>query len=252
MICAVVCAVLAQAPQPLPLRLVVIQGSNLGVAPARAAELTRTVIELARLEGMDAAAVEAPCSGQQCLVEAARENGADAVVSVTFAALGKDAVMDLDCRTAGTGEVIAQSTLTVRAATQAELVFEHLPFLRRVKRLLSGEELQGAVEAPKPVEPPKPVESPKPVEPPPAATATPRRSPLPYITGAASLALAVAGVSTFAFNASEHLSVNPDGTLRSYEVPRAVAFDERNMLAIWLLVGAGAALALTIVVALIQ
>jgi hypothetical protein len=56
----------------------------------------------------------------------------------------------------------------------------------------------------------------------------------------------------FAFNASEHLAMRHDGLLRSYEVPRAVAHDDRNLQAGSLLAGAAVALALTLVIALIQ
>ena len=246
MFSAVLCVVFAQTQ---PVKLVVVEGSNLGVPEARAAELTRSVVELARLEGFDAAAVQPDCPAQQCYLEAARGNGADAVISVGFAALGRDAVMDLDCRASASGEPLAQMTLTIRATTQADLVFEHLPFLRQVKRALTAPEPPKVVEKPCPAPPPQPPPAPVVIEAPRPA------SRLPYVTGALGLAAAVAGGVLLAVNGTElqHLqAVVHNGVTPNQHVPSAVAYDERLWLGTGLLIGAGVALALTLVIALIQ
>jgi hypothetical protein len=239
----VLCALLAQAQ---PLKLAVVQGSNLGVPEARAADLTRSVVELARLEGLDAAAVEPPCPGQACALEAAREHGADALVSVGFAALGRDAVMDLDARTI-TGELLAQLTVTVRGTLKANLLFEHQPFLRKVKRALGGE-----VTEPEPPLIATPRVEPQPPAAPPQVAAAPRSpSKVPYVTGAAALGAAVASAVLFGVNVNEQPRLRSDVLPREL-VPQAVAYDDRTTLATSLLIGAGVALVLTIVLFAIQ
>lgn len=248
---ALLFAALAQAPGP---KLIVVQGSNLGVHELRASELVEAVAELARLDGFDASVSPKTCTDRLCLLEVARAEKADAVLSVGFAAVGRDAVMDLDCRESAAGASIAQLTFTVRANTRADLVMEPVPFLRQLKASLMETPALPAAAAenlePKAAACPDPVVQVVQAPPPPRSRSA--SSFVPFITGAFSVASAVAGGVLLGVNGIEAQSLSRSirgGLIPSTRVESAIAIDERNNTAVGLLIGAGCAALLTVVLA---
>lgn len=248
MLHALLLAALAQAPGP---KLIVVQGANLGVHEMRASELLEAVAELARLDGFDASVSPKTCSDRLCLIEVAHADKADAVLSVAFAAVGRDAVMDLDGRDGVAGASIAQLTFTVRANTRSDLVMEPVPFLRQLKRaLMETPPLPGA--RAETLVPPCPDPVAQVVQAPPAARPRSASSFVPFVTGAFSLASAVAGGVLLGVNGLEAQSLSRatrGGLIPATRVESAIAIDERNNAAIGLLLGAGAAALLTVVLA---
>ena len=249
---ALLLAALAQAPGP---RLIVVQGPNLGVHAMRASELLDAMAELARLDGFDATVSPKTCGDRVCLLEVARAEKADAVLSVSFAAVGRDAVMDLDCRDSIAGASIAQLTFTVRANTRSDLVMEPVPFLRQLKSaLMETPSLppEARTEAPKLEAPVCPKPAPPVVVAPPPPRPRSARSFVPFVTGAFSLASAVAAGVLLGVNSVESQSLARSmrgGLIPATRVESALAIDERNNTAIGLFVGAGAAVVLTVVLA---
>ncbi|MBL8950632.1 MAG: hypothetical protein JNK82_07645 [Myxococcaceae bacterium] len=128
MLTLVVGLALAQAP-----KVVVVETSNLGVPAKRTAELTQLLVELFKTEKVDAVVAKVGCADRTCVVAAAKKLEAAAAVSLAFAALGKDAVMDLESVEVADGNPIAQTTFTVKGA-DTKLPFEGLAFVADTRR----------------------------------------------------------------------------------------------------------------------
>lgn len=239
-------AVVAQVQSP---KLIVVPAANLGVHEVRAAELLDSVAELARLDGFDATVSAKSCADRACLLEVGREAGANAVVSAGFAAVGHDAVMDLEGLDVGSASTLSRLTFTVRSTTRSDLVMEPIRFLRTLKvALLETPELpaRAAKVEPAPVECPAPqviVKAPAPPHP---------LARLPFVTGAFGLAAAVSGGVLLAVNAVEAESLSRamvNGLVPYHRVEQAVAIDERSQAALGLFIGAAATFTVTAIIA---
>ncbi len=238
-------AVVAQVQTP---KLIVVPAANLGVHEVRAAELLDSVAELARLDGFDATVSPRSCGDRACLLEVGREAQAHAVVSAGFAAVGHDAVMDLEGVDVTRAATLSRLTFTVRSTTRSDLVMEPIRFLRTLKvALLETPELPPAAKVePKPVECPAPqliVKEPEPPHP---------LAKLPFVTGAFGLAAAVSGGVLLSINAVEAESLSRamvNGLVPYGRVEQAVAIDERNQAALGLFIGSAATFTLTAIIA---
>jgi hypothetical protein len=258
MLSLLLCAVAAQAPSP-SLRVALVKSSNLGVEKQRAVDLLQSVEELAALEGLEPVGSFEPCEDRGCSLAVARKLDAAAVIAVGLAATGNgDTVMDLECLRTSDGESLAQLTFTVRAAQQAGLVMDHVPFLKGVKKALLAppkpvvaEADEGPTEKPVVLTLTPAAPAPEPPEPPdPGLAARARRAA--FGTGTLALIAATAGGTLFGVNAFEADSLRRSvraGIIPAQRVPQAVAIDDRNLTAMYLLIGAGVALALSIIFA---
>ena len=252
---ALLVAALSQATPP---KLIVVEGANLGVHEMRVQELVDAVAELARLDGFEASVASRACADRACLRSLGREENADAVVSASFAAVGRDAVMDLEGTDAMSGASFGQLTFTVRAGTRSDLVMNPIPFLRAIKRSLLEtprlpvQQQADKPEAPQPLQPPAPCPDPEPA----VTAAAPRSGPVvPWVTGAVGFGGLVGVGALLAINGVEadSLSRSLDRGLVPYNrVEQAVMIDERNRAAIGLLIASGVTLAVTLIIALVS
>lgn len=126
----VLCLALGQAP-----KVVVVQTSNLGVPAKRTVELTQLLLDLMKAEKLDAVESKTACNGGACVIATAKRAETAGAISVNFASVGKDAVMDLESLSASDGKAIAQTTFTVKS-TDSKLPFEALAFLADTRRAL--------------------------------------------------------------------------------------------------------------------
>ncbi len=119
---------LSQAP-----KVVVVQTSNLGVSAKRTGELTQLLLELLKAEKLDAVEAKTACDNRVCVIATAKRLEGAVAVSVAFASLGKDAVMDLESILLSDGKPIGQTTFTSKAA-DTKLPFEALAFVADTRR----------------------------------------------------------------------------------------------------------------------
>lgn len=189
---------LAQAP-----KVVVVQSSNLGVSAKRAGELTQLLLDVLAAEKVEAVESKTSCESRVCVIATAKRAGAAGAISLNFASLGKDAVMDLESVDVSNGKAIAQTTFTAKS-TDTKLPFEALAFVADTRRALPVP----AAAPPKVAENDAPKQtSVTPADPPPSSpvTAEASSSPVPGVrvglligtvaVGAAALAMLFAGMA---------------------------------------------------------
>ena len=156
MLSLMVCAALAQAP----VKVAVLQSSNLGVAAKRTDELTLQLIALMRANGLEPLESSLPCQNRVCVVAAAKQLEAPAVVSAAFALVGKEVVMDLECIGVDDGKTLVQTTFT-STSTDLKLEPEALKFVYDVKtevtKVSAVAELKSPTLVPEPNPTPNPV-----------------------------------------------------------------------------------------------
>ena len=227
---------LAQAPAQ---KIAVVPSANLGVPPKRAAELMKSFVELVRSEGLEPFEAH-PCDGRACVIAAAKEAHATAAVSIAFAAVGKDTIIDLECL-AEDGKSLDQTTFTVRGG-ETKLTIEASSFINEVKRKLPQ---------PSTSQPPPPHDGQSvstldpPAQPPESIEATHLRSRVIGISAAVAAALAGGGSLAFAIVSQNQLkafparAANPDDWLAPRDIQR------RNLTLAWVTCGVAAALAAT-------
>jgi hypothetical protein len=126
----ILCASLSQAP-----KVAVVPSPSLNVPARRVADLTHSLMEMIDSNGMQAAESQGTCENRACLISNAKNLNAVAVISVAFAAVGKDTVVDLEALTTTDGKSIAQTTFTVRGDGHV-LTIEASSFVNDVRRAL--------------------------------------------------------------------------------------------------------------------
>jgi hypothetical protein len=103
----VVTLTLAQTPVAL------VQSSNFGVPARRTAELTHALSELIKLQGLTPIEASRPCDSRACVVSVAKELKATAVMSLAFAMVGKDTLLDVEALQVSDEKSLAAATFKV-------------------------------------------------------------------------------------------------------------------------------------------
>jgi hypothetical protein len=111
MLALVITAALAQGPLQ---QVAVVHASKAGVAPKRVTALLQELLEIIRANGLEPVATRGRCEDRACLTNIGRELRAEAIVSVTFASVGRDTVVDIECIKTSDEKTLAQETFTVR------------------------------------------------------------------------------------------------------------------------------------------
>ena len=133
MIALALCAVLSQAPVQ---KVAVVSPSDLGIPARRAAELVKNLVDVIRSVGLEPVEARQPCDNRACLIATGKELKAVAVISVAFAAVGKDVVVDLEGVQTSDGHKLAQTTFTVRSGEARPLTIDASAFVSDVKQAL--------------------------------------------------------------------------------------------------------------------
>ena len=209
MLSLVLCAALSQTPQ----KVAIAYSSNLGVSAKRAADISAALLDLLIAEGLNPVQSRVPCEDRSCVVYAAKELDASAVISIAFAALGKDTVVDLECMWPD-GTQLAQKNFTVGAG-DVKLPADVRAFAAAVKQGIAAGPPKAAVAEPPPpvVENDKPKEQkliPKDEDPPPELIVErPERSRVPgAVVGAGAIAVGVTAVILMALAAADANEAN--------------------------------------------
>jgi hypothetical protein len=103
---------MAQAP---PQKAVVVQGGNVGVPAKRLLELNRGLIELLRAPWLEPTESKAPCDSPPCVLAAGKALEASIVLSVAYAMVGKETVVDIEALQLTDGRSLATATFTLGA-----------------------------------------------------------------------------------------------------------------------------------------
>ena len=139
MLSVLLCAALSQAPT----KVAVVHGSSVGVAAKRVAEGSQLLLQELQAQGVEPVESKLPCDSRPCVVAAGRELGQPAVISISFAPVGRDTVMDLECLRVFDGRTLAQMTFTLRAS-DTELPSAASSFVSTVKVTLRSAAVTGA------------------------------------------------------------------------------------------------------------
>jgi hypothetical protein len=184
----VVTLTLAQTPVAL------VQSSNFGVPARRTAELTHALSELLKLQGFTPVEASRPCENRACVLAVAKELKSTAVMSLAFALVGKDTLLDVEALQLSDEKSIAQATFKVPAGSSLPAI-ETTQFLVTFKAALPSDVPKQATVVPEPKksEPVAPVEVTQ--APPPSAAS--HLSPAPGI--ALGVAAVVAGAVSLGF-----------------------------------------------------
>jgi hypothetical protein len=186
-------AVLAQPPVAL------VQSSNFGVPARRAADLTHTLAEMLRKQGLNPVEVTGTCEDHPCLLAKAAEVKAVAVISIAFAVVGKETLIDLEALRTRDEAALAQATFKLPANSGLR-PGETGAFIEKIEMAVQPSVVAEPVKEPTPpkeephVTPPA---RPEPVQPLVEAPVESEPSHLPvYVVGAATL-LSAAVSGTF-------------------------------------------------------
>jgi hypothetical protein len=185
---------LAQTPVAL------VQSSNFGVPARRTAELTHALSELIKLQGLTPIEASRPCENRECVVSVAKELKTTAVMSLAFALVGKDTLLDIEALQVSDEKSIAQATFKVPAGSALPAI-ETTQFLVTFKAALPSDVPKQAAVVPEP----KKDETAAPVatvtQPPPASSGP---SLVPGITlGAAAVVAGAVSLAVFGIARSD-------------------------------------------------
>jgi hypothetical protein len=172
-----VAVTLAQAPVAL------VQTSNFGVPPKRVAELTHELGELLKLHGMTPIEVKGTCEDRVCLIASGKDVGADAVISLGFATVLKDTLVDMQALLVESDKTLKPVTFKIAPGASMPSL-ETTQFLVALKNILPPPPLE--LKAPPPtLTPPPSVELATPRAPPPSVPLISSRTPAFVASGAA-------------------------------------------------------------------
>lgn len=203
MLALLAAALLAQPP------VAVVQTSNFGVPAKRAGELTRALGELMKKQGMQPIEVQGTCEDHACMLAKAGEVKAVAVISIAFAIVGKDTLLDLEALRTRDQASLAQATFKVPPNSSLR-PGETAAFLEKiemaVKPAVVAEPVKEPQTPPSKVEPPK-SEPPLTAVPPEAVveeSESSRSLAPPIVLGVVGVAAGVASAVLLGFARHEH------------------------------------------------
>jgi hypothetical protein len=187
------CVLMAQAP---PQKTAVVQGGNVGVSTKRLGELNRGLVELLKAPWLEPVASKSPCESRDCVLAAGKALDAKVVVSVAFALVGKETVVDIEALQGSDGRSLATATFTLGAGKLLSAP-DLAGFLKQLKDALGTPLKEAPAEEPLKSAEPAPADTA--VRPPKVAVAQSSSSfVVPVTLGAGTLvAGAIAGVLGF-------------------------------------------------------
>jgi hypothetical protein len=112
-----------------------VQSSNFGVPPKRAAELTHELGELLKLQGLKPVLAATPCDNHACLIASARELKAGVVISMGFAMVVKETLVDVEALQVSDEKSLTTATFKIQAGSSFPAI-ETTQFLVTLKGLL--------------------------------------------------------------------------------------------------------------------
>jgi hypothetical protein len=206
-------AMLAQPPVAL------VQSSNFGVPARRAADLTHTLAEMFRKQGLNPVEVTGTCEDHPCLLAKAAEVKAVAVISIAFAVVGKETLVDLEALRTRDEAALAQATFKLPANSSLR-PGETAAFIEKIEMAVKPSLVAEPVKEPTPprAEPHlTPPPQPEPVAPVVEAPVENQPSHVPVYTVGAATLLSAAVSGTFlglalAQGAQVHDSISTDAS----------------------------------------
>jgi hypothetical protein len=97
-----------------------VQSSNFGVPAQRISDLTRALAEVIDAAKLVPVAATSPCEKRACIFTTARQLKARVVISLAFASVGKDTLVDAEALDVNDEKSLAQATLKAPSATSLQ------------------------------------------------------------------------------------------------------------------------------------